>query len=127
MDDHISRIRAALQPSVLYLFTDSGNHAFSADDIRALLDRLDAAEAENIEADAKVTRDETVRMLADTLQAVRAERDRLRQIAYDAATSLESISKLAGLAQYMDTMSDIRAYARSRADFSRAALENTNG
>lgn len=45
-DDPISRIEAALEDHVLYLFTDSGNHAFSADDLRALLDRLKAAEAE---------------------------------------------------------------------------------
>lgn len=47
MDDPISRIEAALEDHVLYLFTDSGGHAFSADDIRTLLDRLNAAEAES--------------------------------------------------------------------------------
>lgn len=46
-DELISRIEAALEDHVLCLFTDSGNHAFSADDIRTLLDRLKAAEAEN--------------------------------------------------------------------------------
>lgn len=46
-DDPINRIEAALEDHVLYLFTDSGNHAFSADDLRTMLDRLKAAEAEN--------------------------------------------------------------------------------
>ncbi len=45
-DDPIIRIKAALEDHVLYLFTDSGGHAFSADDIRTLLNRLKAAEAE---------------------------------------------------------------------------------
>lgn len=52
IDDTISRIEAALEDHVLYLFTDSGNHAFSADDIRTLLDRLKAAEVERLKCNA---------------------------------------------------------------------------
>ena len=74
MDDAISRIEAALEDHVLYLFTDAGNHAFSAADIRALLDRLKSAEAErdSFYMDYRMKCDEETKRQAIEIERLRA-------------------------------------------------------
>lgn len=133
MNDYISRIEATLEAGPTpaeWEVTEDSRHIYS----RTL---VDDGEDSWLPLIAVTDDDETLiafeanaRYIAAcnpvAIRALLDERDRLRQIAYDAATSLESISKLAGLVQYMDTMSDIRAYARSRTDFARAALEDTD-
>lgn len=42
----------------------------------------------------------------------------------EAAQSLETISRCAGRDEYMDDMENVRAYARSRAEAARAALQS---
>jgi len=53
---------------------------------------------------------------------MRTEIETLRAALKDAATSLETISRLAGVNEYMQQMSEVRAYASSRAAIARSAL-----
>lgn len=64
---------------------------------------------------------------AQVVDALKQERDELRRLLNDAATSLETISRLAGKDEFMTDLSDIRTYAANRAKCARKANQIEGG